>query len=45
MNNEENTVVEEIEHLGKRKLEKTEESNPSRSKEGVKGELLNAIKV
>lgn len=45
MHTEENAVVEEIEHLRKRKMAKTEESNPSRSKEEFKGELLNAMKV
>lgn len=45
LNNEENAVVEEIKHLRKRNIAKIEESNPSHSKDGFKGELLNALKV
>lgn len=45
LKNEENAVVEEIKHLRKRKMAKAEENNPSRSKDGLKRELLNAVKV
>lgn len=38
LNSEENAVVE-------RKMAKTEENNPTRSKDAFKGELLNAVKV